>query len=250
MHLFGSGKFYATPLTDVNGNAISSPTPAKLGTLQDFSMDISFDTKMLYGGKQFALDIGRGKAKLSAKAKAARITGAALSVFGTGLSRSTGQSAIYDDTTGAAIPGTPYGITPTVPSSGTWAADLGVTDVYGVPYKRVASGPATGEYSVSAGVYTFAAADTTKTVFISFRYTLTTGNKQSLANTDMGPLPTFAADMELRSPQGKIFHVLLNNAFSEKLALASKMDDFVIPEFDMGAIADANGVVGVISSTD
>src|SRR5581483_11374955 len=95
-----------------------------------------------------------------------------LSALGTGQTTSTGITALYDDATGAAIPATPYQITPTVPSSGTWLADLGVVDINGNPYTRVASAPATGQYSVAAGVYTFAAADTGKTVYINFRYTV------------------------------------------------------------------------------
>ncbi|MFH4180992.1 hypothetical protein WDA55_23325, partial [Acinetobacter baumannii] len=57
-------------------------------------------------------------------------------------------------------------VTPVVPNSGTFVKDLGVTDAIAIPLKRVASAPATGQYSVDAatGAYTFAAADVGKTV--------------------------------------------------------------------------------------
>lgn len=66
----------------------------------------------------------------------------------------------------------PYTVTPTVPGSGVWSADAGVSYAStGVQLTPVASGPTVGQYSVSAGVYTFAAADEGAALLISFLYT-------------------------------------------------------------------------------
>ncbi|MFX7021362.1 hypothetical protein ABTI29_21025, partial [Acinetobacter baumannii] len=81
----------------------------------------------------------------------------------------------------------------------TFVKDLGVTDAKAIPLKRVASAPATGQYSVDAatGAYTFAAADAGKTVFISFKYTATVAGAKSgvVSNLDMGYTPEFSVDL-------------------------------------------------------
>lgn len=245
MNLFGSGVLWGTPLTDANGNSIANPTPVQFGTLQDCSVDMSFDTKLLYGQLQFAIDAARGKGKIALKAKSATINGALLNsiFFGQTLASGT-QTLDYLDVTGTAIPTTPFQITPTVPSAGTWTQDLGVKNAAGVPITRVASAPATGQYAVTAGVYTFAAADVGLIMFISFQYTATiTGSKKVVvANLLMGQAPTFRCDLSLpRAPKAMV--LTFNSCITTKLALATKQDDFIIPEFDFDAFADSNGNV-------
>jgi hypothetical protein len=243
-NVFGSGVLIGTPLTDYTGAAIANPTPVQFGVAQEIGLDVSFDTKMLYGQNQFPVAVGRGKGKITGKVKAAQVNGALFNsiMFGQGLT--SGIIADVYDVVGAAIPGTPYQITPTVPSSGTWTFDLGVRDSNGVPMTRVASGPTTGQYSVAAGVYTFAAADTTKVVFISFQYTATstTAKKSTLVNPLMGYAPSFRADLYLPY-NGKTLIVTANNCVANKLSLATKLDDFVIPEYNFDAFADASGNV-------
>lgn len=56
----------------------------------------------------------------------------------------------------------------TVQTNLVWLEDLGVTLADGTPLTKVATGPTTGEYSVSAGSYTFAAADAGVAVLISY----------------------------------------------------------------------------------
>jgi hypothetical protein len=68
---FGSGLFYATPLMDAYGNSLASPTPILLGIMQEASVDLSYDSKELFGSEQFAVDAARGQGKLSGTAKAA-----------------------------------------------------------------------------------------------------------------------------------------------------------------------------------
>lgn len=241
---FGSGVFWGTPLQDANGNAIAAnaATPVQLGVLQDFSLDISFDTKQLYGQNQFPVAIGRGKGKMSMKAKLAQLNGRMVNslVFG-----QTMNSGIYNDvydTTGAVIPGTPYQITPTVPSSGTWAADLGVRDTNGLPMVRVASAPATGQYSVAAGVYTFATADTGKTVYINYQYTATStvATKSTVMSLPMGYAPTFRGDLFVPYG-GKALALTIPQCVVAKFAVSTKQDDFLVPELDIEGFADAAG---------
>jgi len=249
---FGSGVLWGTPLSDATGTAITNPTPIQFGTLQDCSVDISGDIKELYGQNQFAVAVGRGKAKITGKAKFAQINGSLLNSLFFGQTVTNGILSDVYDTTGAAIPATPFTITPTPPSSGTWTADLGVRDSTGLPMTRVASSPTTGQYSVSiAGLYTFAAADTGKTVFINYQYTATstTATKSTVQNVLMGYAPTFKADLYMPY-NGKSLIVTLPQCISTKLSFATKLDDFQISEMDFSAFADSAGNTITWATTD
>ena len=222
--VFGAGVLIGTQLTDSAGNAISNPTPVEFGKLQEVSLDISFENKPLYGSNQFPVAVGRGKGKVSGKAKAAQLNGALLNTMVFGQTVTSGILSDVYDTTGIAIPATPFTITVTsgtgtatnlqIPNSGTFSRDLGVKDSNGVPYTRVAASPATGQYTVSnAGSYVFSSTDATKTVFISYQYTATstTAKKSTVQNVLMGYAPSFAADVHFDEACARVearrFHV-------------------------------------------
>lgn len=241
---FGAGAVWGTPLQDASGNAIAPSTPVLLGVMQEVSVDLSFDIKELHGSNAFAVDVARGKGKIAGKSKFGRFNGLMLNSLFFGLTAASGISSRILDTVGALIPSTPFQITPTIPSSGTWATDLGVRDQNGNPMVRVASAPATGQYSVATGIYTFAAADTGKRVFIDFGYTATstTAKKIAVSNGLMGSAPTFKVDL-INTHAGGYFGMSLYNCVSTKLGIATKLDDYTIPEFDFSGFADASGNV-------
>ncbi|WP_448167667.1 hypothetical protein [Burkholderia ambifaria] len=249
--LFGAGALWGTPLTDSQGNAISNPTPVRFGVAQEISIDIDFSTKELYGTLQFPVAIGRGTAKISGNIKNAQINGRAWASLFFGQSQSNGIFADVLDTLGELIPATgPYTITPTPPSSGTWVADLGVLDTNGNPMQVVATSPAAGQYTVAAGVYTFAAADEGKKVFINYQYTATstTVQNQIITSQPLGYTPTFSLDVFLPY-NGSSVTAHLYNVVASKLAIQTKLDDFVIPQMDYSAFADAQNRVMQISTT-
>jgi hypothetical protein len=245
---FGAGNLYVTQLQDANGNSISNPTPYPLLVLQEGSIDLSSDTKELYGQNQFPVAVGRGKSKIQIKVKPARIIAAVWNAIYFGQTLSSGLIANFTDTTGSVIPGTPYQVTITPPTSGTFAADLGVIDgATGRPLLRVASAPATGQYSVNVGtgVYTFAAADTAKTMYINYQYTTssaTTGQKMTVANLSMGYVPTFRTDLTV-SYLGKITTFQFPLCVSTKFAFPLKNEDFTMPEFEFSAFDNGSGTV-------
>ena len=236
MYLYGPGALFAIPLNDVNNNSIANPTPVKFGALQDVSIDIGFDLKEMYGQQQFAMDIARGKGKITGKAKAAIINGALFNNLFLGMTATTGIISDYNDLVGAPIPATPFTITPAMPNSGVWTTDLGVTDINHRSYTRVASAPTTGQYSVSAGAYLFAAADVGNVVFISAQYTAASTTAQTivLSNPLMGSTPKFRAEIYIPY-EGKSLIVTLPACVSSKMTLATKLDDYTIPEFDFTA---------------
>lgn len=247
MIVFGVGTLYGVPLTTASGGAVANPTPVQVGTLQDVSGDMSFDEKTLYGAYQFPVAFGRGKGKFTFKAKAANFSGSALGSLFFGLTVNAGIQATSDNE--AHVVATTVTITP--PNSGTYATDLGVEYAStGIALTRVASGPATGQYSVNVGtgVYTFAAGDVGTNVLISYEYTATstTASKIAISNQLMGYAPSFLAELSLPY-NGHQLNVHLNNCIASKFSLPFKNDDFSVQEFDFMAIADSSNNVGTYS---
>lgn len=251
---FGTGALFGTPLTDATGAAIANPTPVQFGTLQNVSADFSFETKSLYGALQFPVAIGRGKGKAGFKAQAANLNGALVNSIIFGQTLTAGIVSDVNDTTGTLIPTTPFTITVAPPSSGTFTADLGVMNDLGLVMTRVASAPAAGQYSVSnVGVYTFSSADNVsgRRAFINYQYTATstTAKKSTIQSLPMGYAPTFKADLYLPY-QGKSMILTLNSCMSSKFSMATKLDDFLIPEFDFEAFADASNNLGTYALSE
>lgn len=237
---FGTGTLWAAALQDAFGVAIANPSPVKFGILSDVSVDFERDIKELYGQLAFPVALGGGKMKVGVKAKFAQIAGRIYSdlFFGQGMTAGT-QTAVREDLTGTAIPTTPFQITPVVPNSGTFLRPLSVLDANGVPMQRVAAGPTTGQYSVSGGVFTFAAADVGKVVYIDFAYTFTLAGAKSIAfnNIAMGTIPIFAVDLAA-SFNGKNGYLRLQQCAAKKLALDPKQDDYLMNDFEIAAYAD------------
>lgn len=238
--VFGPGALYLT------NTQVANATPINIGKVQEFSYDETGETKELYGEDQYPLVIARGTIKATGKAKAALVSGIALNAAFWGLTFSSGQLQMARNVAGA-IPGTPYQITPTVPGSGTFDTDLGV--VYtsganaGLPLVKVASSPTTGQYAESAGEYTFAAADTTITVAMTFAYTTTgAGQTMTVTNQAIGNTPTFQLDY-VSVLYGLSYYVRFYQAVSNKLSRAHKLTDFMMPEIDFGFFANSIGNV-------
>ena len=249
--IFGAGVMWGTPLTDSTGTAIAVPTPVQLGTMQEASIDFAFDTKELYGQLQFPVAVGRGKGKMTGKVKAAQISATAINSLFFGQTLTSGIVSDLYDVTGAVIPATPYTITVVPPASGTWTYDLGVRDSNGLPMTRVSSVSAAGQYSVAAGAYVFNSTDAAKTVFISYQYTATstTAKKMTIANQLMGQAPAFKMDF-FTTYAGKSLIVTIPNCIASKLSLGTKLDDFVVPDFDFSGFADSAGNVVYLAMTD
>lgn len=245
---FGVGKLIAVPTNDATGAVIANPTPVVLGTMQDISLDLSVEMKTLYGAKRYPIAVGQGKGKTEIKAKYADIDGGILGSLFFGKTASTGiKAAVFDAV--STIPSTPFQVTIAPPSSGTYVADLGVMfSATGVQLSRVASAPATGQYSVNTGtgVYTFAAADTGKSVAISYEYSAASGGSiYQMTNDVMGYTPSFSILLQ-NTFDGKNLVVKLNRCVSGKLNVPLKNDDFALYDFEAEAFADAAGSLGYI----
>jgi len=234
MYSFGSGILIGTR-TD-----IAEATPVNFGLVQEVTIEESASVKEIYGQYQYPLVSARGTIKTTGKAKVARISGLAFANLFYGVTPAAGQLATSFAEAGTVPSNSPY--TVSVANAATFADDDGV--VYastGLPLTKVASSPASGQYSVSAGVYTFASSDAGKAVLTSYTYTLTgSGQKLTITNPLLGTSPTFQA-LFYTTFQGQAISLKLNNCISSKLSFQTKLEDFTMPEFDFSCFADSSG---------
>lgn len=247
---FGTGKVIAIPTLNPVGSIITIPQPIVIANLQEVSVDFSFETKKVYGEKTFALAMGRGKSTITWSAKSASFGFGVLGGLALGIEATAAKKATVLDSpiTVPADPG-PYTVTPVVPDSGTYVADLGVTNaVTGAPLLRVDTSPATGQYSESAGAYTFAAADKGDALLVNFEYSVassTAASYYNIRNQIMGNAPQFAA-IFTNSFAGKTQVMKLNANMIGKLADPLKSDDFSVADLSAEACADSAGNVGYV----
>lgn len=234
---FGSGVMYMT--------SAAGGTPVRVGILQDVSFDISFDEKPLYGNSQFPVALARGKAKGTIKAKFARLDAIAIGSMFFGGTPVAGQEVIADLEAGV-VPAAPA-YTITVIHSSNWKEDKGVFyAASGQPLVKVASSPASGQYSVASGIYTFSSADASTALLISYAWNDgSTGYKTTVTNQPMGTVSYFQTDLYQINPEvpGTQWGLRLYRCASSKLAFNTRQDDWLIPEFDASVQANAAGKV-------
>jgi hypothetical protein len=231
---FGPGVLYLTR-TDV-----ANSTPVNIGFANEFSFDVKGNIKELFGQNQYPLAVAVGTKKVTLKVKAAQISGLALNSVFFGDTFATG-GIIWNYSEAHAVPGTPY--TVTVTNSATFEADLGVLyATTGLPLTKVPSGATIGQYSVAAGVYTFAAADTLANVLITYTSTTTAGQSLAVNNHLLGFSPFVQLDY-YTSFQSKPLVLRFYQVIGDSLAMAAKLEDFIMPELDMAAFANAAGNV-------
>jgi hypothetical protein len=235
---FGSGSFWGV-------DSGANPTPGRFGELQDVGVDFSFNLKELYGQKSFPATVARGLGKIACKGKLARFQGRILNSLFFNNTKAAGQVSVAADEAGT-VGTTPFQIT--VSNSANFVDDLGVRNAAtGIPLVCVAAGPTTGQYSVSAGVYTFAAADTGIAMKIDYTYTVAaTGEKISIVNNATGLAPNFKG-VFTQSYNSLRQTLVLNACVSSKLSIASKLEDFNMKDFDFAGMADSAENIGTWS---
>ena len=243
MYSFGSGVLIGTR-TD-----IPNATPVNFGLVQEVTIDEAATVKELYGQNQHALAIARGTIKTTGKAKVARISGLAFASLFYGVAPVAGQTMTSFAEAGAVPAASAY--TVSAANAATFTGDLGVINAAtGLPFAKVASAPAAGQYSVAAGVYTFAAADTGKAVLLNYTYTLASAGQSFAVNNQLtGTTPTFAASF-YTTFQGQAVNVQFPNCTSSKLSFGTKLEDFVMPEFDFSVFANPAGLVATWSFSE
>jgi hypothetical protein len=235
---FGSGSLWGI-------DSGANPTPGKFGILQDCGVDFAFSSKTLTGSYQFPVAVARGTGKVSWKAKFAQFSGRVFNSLFFGQTKATGSVLVSEDELGtiatAAV---------TVANGATFVDDLGVrSSTTGLPFTRVASAPAVGQYSGPsvAGVYTFNATDNGQIVKIDYTYSSASlGEKITIANQLLGIAPSFKTvfTQQYNSLRETL---VLNASIAAKLGKASKTEDFSMPEMDADSFADSGNNIGTWS---
>lgn len=231
---FGVGLVTATP-------SGANPTPIPFGVIQDCQIDIDWTEKDLRGEMQAPVATARAALKIVGSAKWGRINALAFGQILTGSTTTTGEVRGIGNEPGT-VPTTPFQVTTVNGANGV--ADLGVFDVTaGIILTRVASSPTTGQYSVvpTTGVYTFAAADTGHTVWISYSYSSSsTGKTVSYTNQIMGSQSTYVLTL-FNQFGGNYLGAKLWAVTLSKLSLPLKSEDFTIQDTTITGYADSSG---------
>jgi hypothetical protein len=222
----------------------ATPLAVNVGYANEFSLDMAGSTKDLYGQDQYPLVSARGTVKVSGKIKAAVLSGIAWNACFFGASFTAGRDSYYFNEQH-----TPSGLTQAMTNVTGGIVDLGVTyQSNGLPLQRVATATLPGTYSVvlSTGVYTLVAADE---VALNFSYTnfsaAASGQQLQVTNQLIGTNPTFQLDYytNLNQPASKPFGVRLFSCIADKITIASKLEDFIMPEIDFSVFANNAGQV-------
>lgn len=244
---FGAGALWGER-TDVVGSGTQ-----QFGIMQDIGIDFDYSLKELFGQKQFSVDQARGQAKITGKAKFARVFGALYGDLFFGTPATTGQLQAQQNEAAIVPAVTPWQVT--VANGANFVDDLGVyyASQNGGRFARVVTATVAGTYSVNetTGIYTFVTGDASKAVVISYVWNNSAVGKQiAITNQDMGSVPIFKGTFNSRKvTQGIVGNVtlILNACTASKLSIATRLDDYTIPEMDFSAMADVNDNIGTLS---
>jgi hypothetical protein len=243
MFQFGAGLLFGNPLTTY-GNPAGNPTPQLFGTLQDVNIEISQTLKELRGFNKFPDDVAPGDMKITGKAGFGKLEiGIFNNLFFGEASMATGVNIVqyFEADTIPAM----TSFTITVAHATSPIIDLGVLyAATGKPFVKVPSAPTVGQYSVvlSTGVYTFASADASAPVLISYVYpSAMTGQTLTAQNHVMGYGPVW--EMWLAQPYQGTNGLHLYACRSSKLGAPLKRADYQIGEMDFEAYASPSGLV-------
>jgi len=246
---FGSGIIWAFPNGGQNGSNI---TPVEIGTLQNMKLDFTADIKSLYGLNSYPVDTAIGKRAIKGTAAFAQLEFTAWNslIFGSAGSATVGASEITSYREAALIPATPGPYTVSVSKAAHFVQDGGVRYAStGQPLIVLTSGtPAEGQYTVSSGVYTFAAADQGVAVVITYSYSSATeGQTFTVVNQAMGTGPIVGVQClfpyEAPSYGDMNRTIYLPNVRFGNLSLTTKLDDYTEENTSFEAFASPSGQV-------
>lgn len=251
MFPFGAGRMYLKTSTALGFFRVG------VAALQEGNWAIDVDVKELHGANRFPVDVRTATGKVEGSAKFADWDADTMAAL-LGVEVIDGSGRLLAVNVAGTVPASAsYTITPTVPLSGSFVKNLEV--IYGsnnlgsdgLPLEQVAPGnEAEGKFSVSAGVYTFAAADAGRAVRITYMYSVT-GNadmKQiALNNTPIGVTPVMSGAFQLIS-DNKQMVLELDYVVPYGLKWGQRLDDWASQDINLKAFADpSTDVIGRIN---
>lgn len=234
--LFGPGILCVRRIDIPNQGSIN------VGRAQEFSINLKASSKELYGTNQLPDLVARSTMKCTGKIKSARLSALAMNAAFFGQTLQSGGFQWNSNEVHSIPATTPF--TVTVTNSATFDQDLGpIYAATGQPFVLVASGPTVGQYSVSAGVYTFAAADAGVSVSFNYTSTVTTGQSLIFTNQPIGTTPVFQLDYwnNVNQPTATPWACRAFACVSDSFGLQFKLEDYAMPEIDFGMFCNAAG---------
>lgn len=251
MFNFGAGRARLIPAGGGN--------PIELGVVNAASLDLRVDLKELRGAFRYPIAVADGRGTASGQISFMQLWPQAMAAL-LGGTQSVGapQAVIAEQGTAATN-------TYTLVNGATMVvgSEIVVVNVAGNPvfYTRVATAPASagtagvanGTYSITgAGVITFAVADATVKLTVSYLYTPATNINAAtvaLQQVGMNSAPTFQLTLvgtgkNVYTNAAQQFIVQLNSCLAPSLRFNFKLDDFTDVQVDYQAFIDANGNLG------
>lgn len=234
---YNVGALYLVPL-------LATPDTKRIGKIQDVKLTPETEIALLGGENRYAEDAAVKTAKLGGSISFTEIDADLYVAAMPGAVKTTGSEELVLDEA-ATIPGTPFAVT--VTGSASFGTDLGVYDVTaGLRMECVTGTPTTGQYAVAAGVYTFASADTTHAVKISYSTTAATGETITISQTLSEANAVFFALRIYSKTNGKTETITLNKVLIHGMELGWKFQDWATYGLTFTALPDSTGVVGTI----
>jgi len=238
--VYDSGTLWMVPQTNQANGTPSDLTPIRIGNLKGITVDTVW--KLNYPSNQLM-------AKTNAGTQTVTITGRA--AIGTFNGRYLSQLVYGQDFAAGAeladmdrvytIPASPYTVTVTPPSSGSFVQNLGVLlSADGTAFKRISGTPTTGQFSLSGAVYTFAAADTGKSIKLSYLYAIAGGSRMVVSNIYAGEAPSFQMILQ-GTDNGRNLCLILKKVLPKTFKMPTNLEAFSIPDFEFEAIANLSG---------
>lgn len=247
---FGPGFLSAVPVAGWNAaTPLDALTPITFALIDSVSLDFQLKLKELYSQSVYPIAGGASTGKVTGKAKISSFSPTIMNSLFFGASSAGSGLTVVQYGPYAIPPSTPYTVTPASPAATT---DLGVfyatvgTGILQKQFQKVASGPTAGQYTFSAGVYTFAAADAGASILISYEATAAGSSSFAISNQLSGMAPQFQVNFS-GVYGGNVYLFNFPNCNSEKLSFATKVNDWVGVEFDFEAFSGADpGQIGTV----
>lgn len=241
-YAFGSGVLYGRETTS------NAPTPVRFGGLQGATVDIAFTQKELYGQYQFPIALARGTAKITGRASFAQFNAQSFNDLFFGQSAPATGSVITQSAEAQTI--SSNNVTVSHNGANVFLRDLGVVLASdGTIFTRATSITANYQYTVNetTGNYTFCSNQNNANVKVSYQWNDTSNGKTiTMTNQLLGTSPQFLVVLT-EVFQSKKLTLTLNACMSSKLTLATRLEDFIIPDFDFSAFADSSDTIGKLS---
>ena len=233
--------FFGVGMLAIKDSSLAIPIPVNAGILSEVSLDTSRDVKELVGENMCAEDLGLGKLKISGKAKTGQFKTAIIAAVLAGSTVADGQTVGAKNEKHTIPSATAY--TVDASNKATFVENLGVYDyTAGKWLDPVSATPASGQYSVSSGVYTFAEEDKSHSVGLFYSYTVTAGATVTLENQLMGAATKFELTLFNNYDGKKMGYKLFATVFP-KLSFAGKNEDFTLTDLEFQACANDEGKI-------